>query len=143
MKQQSTAARPPVHHEQLAYAGVLDRLSHLAMLFLAGGYMTYVFRLLPQKVGIADIAANWHLRASEMQARLDAPVGWSFIASPESFLRGDALSYLSIILVCMIPVACLLWTAPSFFREKRPVFGIIAILQVVILAVASSGILVR
>ncbi|MDT9546602.1 MAG: hypothetical protein HQ516_02770 [Chlorobium sp.] len=137
------SAKPLVHKEQLAYAGVLDKLSHFAMLFLAGSYAAYIFELLPQKVSIAEIAANWHLRAPLMQEKLDAPLGWSFMSGMESFWRGDALSYLAIIIICMIPVICLLVTAPVFFREKRLVFGIIALLQVLILLVAATGILVR
>jgi hypothetical protein len=140
---QDTLGKPPVQNEQLAYAGVLDKLSHFAMLFLGGSYAAYVFLLLPQKVSINAMAANWHLKASVMQEKLNAPVGWSFMTSPESFLRGDALSYLAIIMICMIPVVCLLFTAPAFFREKRPIFGVIALLQVLILLVAATGMLVR
>ncbi|KAA6231698.1 hypothetical protein EKD00_03115 [Chlorobium phaeovibrioides] len=140
---QEPADKPHVHKEQLAYAGVLDKLSHFAILFLTGSYAAYIFQLLPRKVSIADIAANWHLRASLMQEKLDAPLGWSFMSGMESFWRGDALSYFAIILICMIPVVCLLVTAPAFFREKRPVFGVIAILQVLILLVAATGVLVR
>ncbi|ABB22920.1 hypothetical protein [Pelodictyon luteolum] len=140
---QDTLGKPPVQNEQLAYAGVLDKMSHFGMLFLGGSYAAYVFLLLPQEVTISDMAANWHLKASVMQAKLNAPVGWSFMASPESFLRGEALSYLAIIMICMIPVVCLLVTAPAFFREKRPIFGVIALLQVLILLVAATGMLVR
>jgi hypothetical protein len=65
------------------------------------------------------------------------------MSNAESFWRGDALSYLAIIIICMIPVVCLLVSAPAFFREKRPVFGVIALVQVLILLVAATGILVR
>lgn len=140
---QAPASKIEIHHEQLAYAGVLDRLSHLAILFIGASYAAYVLDLLPQGISIADIAANWHLRASEMQSTLHAPLGWSFMADPSSLGRGDTLSYLSIILVCMIPVACLLFTAPAFLREKRPAFVVLSLLQVLILLVAATGILVR
>jgi len=137
------APAPQVHHEQLAYAGVLDRLSHLAILVIGGSYAAYVLNLLPQGVSIVETASSWHLRASEMQSTLHAPLGWSFMADPSSLGLGDTLSYLSIILVCMIPVICLLFTAPAFLREKRPVFVVLSLLQVLILLVAATGILVR
>jgi len=140
---QDPSSKSHVQKEQLAYAGVLDKLSHFAILFLAGSYATYIFNLLPPKVSIADIAANWHLRAPVMQAKLNAPLGWSFMSNAESFWRGDALSYLAIIIICMIPVVCLLVFSACFFREKRPVFGVIALVQVLILLVAATGILVR
>jgi len=63
---QDPSSKSHVQKEQLAYAGVLDKLSHFAILFLAGSYATYIFNLLPPKVSIADIAANWHLRAPVM-----------------------------------------------------------------------------
>ena len=56
---QDPSSKSHVQKEQLAYAGVLDKLSHFAILFLAGSYATYIFNLLPPKVSIADIAASF------------------------------------------------------------------------------------
>jgi len=126
---------------QLVYAQVLETVSHVGIAFLVGGYFVYVLQLLPLSVPIDAIAANWHLKASEMQQKLHTPSGWSFLKSTAALLKGDVVSYLSIFYLAMATIACLAFATITFYREKNYVYTALAVLQVVVLLVAASGLI--
>ncbi len=127
---------------QLVYAQVLEIVSYAGFAFLAIGYVVYVLQLLPLSVPIDAIAANWHLKASDMQQKLHTPLGWSFSGgTPAALLQGDIISYLSIFFLAMATIACLAFAAVTFYREKNYLYVTIAVLQVVVLLVAASGLI--
>ena len=126
---------------QLVYARVLEMVSHVGMAFLALGYVVYVLQLLPLSVPIDAIAGNWHLKASEMQQKLHTPAGWSILSSSGALFKGDVVSYLSIYYLAMATVVCLAFASVIFYREKNYLYTTIAVLQVLVLLVAASGLI--
>ena len=128
---------------QLIYARVLDLASHLGMALIAIGYLVYVLQLLPLSVPIDAVAGNWHLRASVVQQKLHMPAGWSFMEAGGTLLKGDVISYLSIIYLAMATILCLAFSSMTFFREKNYIYTVIALLQVAVLLFASSGVVGR
>ncbi len=128
-----------VDEVQTVYARVLEIVSHVGFVFLSVGYLVYVMQLLPLSVPIEAIAGNWHLKASEMQQKLQIPAGWSFVSSTAALGKGDVLSYLSILYLAMATVICLVFAITAFYREKNYLYTAIAVLQVVVLLVAASG----
>jgi len=126
---------------QLVYAQVLENVSHIGIAFLTVGYLAYVLQLLPLSVPIDIIAGNWHLKASEMQHKLHTPSGWSFLHNTAILLKGDIISYLSIFYLAMATIVCLAFATITFYREKNYVYTTLAVLQVVVLLVAASGLI--
>jgi uncharacterized membrane protein len=126
---------------QTVYAWVLEIVSHVGFAFLSVGYLVYVMQLLPLSVPIEAIAGNWHLKASEMQHKLNIPVGWSFLSSTAALGKGDVVSYLSIFYLAMATVICLVFAMVTFYREKNYLYTMIAVLQVVVLLFAASGLI--
>jgi uncharacterized membrane protein len=125
---------------QLIYARVLETVSHVGMVFLAVGYLVYVLQLLPLSVPIDAIAGNWQLNASAMQQKLHTPSGWAFLSSTAALVHGDVVSYLSIYFLAMVTIICLAFAIITFYREKNYLYTTIAVLQVVVLIIASAGI---
>lgn len=122
---------------QLAYASVLGVASTLGMVLIAAGYVLYVFDLLPSAASAADVAAHWHLRASELHRAVPVPSGWDWIGQPG---RGDVLSYASIIYLSASTIFCLAFIIPAFIRENDRIYTVITILQVCVLVFAAAGI---
>lgn len=128
---------------QLAYAKTLDVVSHGVLLLMVAGYLAYMMQLLPLSLPVESIAANWHLSASAMQAKLHPSCGWECFSSLPALLHGDALSYASVVFLAMSTLICLITAAVVFSSEKRSLFLVITTLQVVVLLVAASGIMTR
>ncbi|MBM3162701.1 MAG: DUF1634 domain-containing protein [Chlorobi bacterium] len=123
---------------QLTYASVLGIASTLGMILIAAGYVLYVFELLPSSASAADIAAHWHLRASELHHAVHVPSGWDWTGQ---LGRGDVLSYVSIIYLSASTIFCLAFIVPAFIREKDQIYTVITILQVCVLVFAATGII--
>jgi hypothetical protein len=126
---------------QFAYAKTLDIVAHAVMLVIGIGYLLYILRLLPLTVPIETIAGNWQLSSSELQSKLHVFCGWSCFTSLPVLLHGDAVSYASVVMLSMATLFCLVTAVMAFFREKNHLFLMIAILQVVVLLVAASGVM--
>jgi hypothetical protein len=141
MTEQNRPQDVKIDDVQIAYAKTLDIVTHVGIVVIAVGYLVYILGVLPDSVSIDAIAANWHLRASEMQHQLPVPSGWSFTTSIDSMLKGDVISYMTIIYISLSMIACLLVAAYVFMREKNFAYTLISILQVAILCIAASGIL--
>lgn len=124
---------------QLVYARVLDIVSHVAIFFLAVGYLIYVLQLLPLAVPIESISGNWHLSASEMQQKIHTPSTWLFFSTPGILFKGDIVSYISIFYLSMVTVICLVVAAVLFYRGKNYLYFVITIFQVLVLLIAASG----
>jgi len=122
---------------QLAYASVLSVAATLGMVLIAVGYLLYVFDILPSLASAADIAAHWHLKASELHKAVQVPSGWNWIGE---LGRGDVLSYASIIYLSGATIFCLAFIVPAFIREKNFIYTVLTILQVCILVFAAAGI---
>ena len=131
---------PAIDNVQLVYGRVLETVSHVGMAFLTAGYLVYVLQLLPPSVPIDAIAGNWHLKASELQQKLHTPSGWSFLSSTAALAHGDVVSYLSIYFLAMATIICLAFTIIIFYREKNYLYTTISVLQVLVLLIASAGV---
>ncbi|HWR01294.1 MAG TPA: hypothetical protein VN371_05475 [Chlorobaculum sp.] len=126
---------------QIVYAKTLDYVAHTVIVVMAVGYLLYMTQLLPLSVPIETIAGNWHLSATSMQAKLNLPCGWECFSAPAGILHGDVLSYISVIFLSLSTLICLASAVAAFISEKKYLYSTIAILQVLVLLVAASGIM--
>ncbi|NTW83353.1 MAG: DUF1634 domain-containing protein [Chlorobiaceae bacterium] len=122
---------------QLDYAAVLGFTSTIGMVLIALGYLVYISGMLPSAVPATEVAAHWHLKASEFHKVVQMPSGWNWLGE---LGRGDVLSYASILYLASATILCLSWIVPSFIREKNRIYTAITIFQVLVLLFAAAGI---
>jgi|GEM_PF-1059232 len=119
------------------YANILERLSNIGLVLVILGFVVYVFHILPLSISVQSIADNWGHSASDLAAKNIVHTGWSWV----KYLPGaDVLSLATIALLTMTPFFCLLVTAGFYLKHKDMAYSIITILQLVVLAIAVSGI---
>jgi len=123
---------------QRVYGQVLHWVSTLGIVFVILGFAIYIFELFPLKVPISDIAQNWHLGAEELNHTFHLPTGWTWV---NDMLHGDVLSFASIVYLAGGTIICLVAVAVVFFREKNMIYTTIAVLQILVLVFAASGII--
>lgn len=126
------------NNAQLVYANVLHWASTLGIVFVVLGFAVYVFELLPLSVSIDDIAQSWHLSAAELNQQYHLPTGWAWVSD---ILKGDILSFASIVYLSGATIICLVAVAGVFFKEKNIIYTVIAVLQVLVLVFAASGVI--
>ena len=124
--------------EQLAYAVILDWGMKLGLIGICITFAVYVFKLLPPYVPLNLLPILWKLNAHAFLEAIDYKGGWAWI---NNLGYGDFLNYIPIAFLGALTIICYLRIIPIFFKKKDLIYGILSIIQVLILILAASGIL--
>jgi hypothetical protein len=124
--------------EQMAYAGVLNigMWSGLALLIVT--FFVYVSGVLPTFVPINDLPKYWTMRVHDFNVALHAPTGWGWAPL---IGNGDYLNFVPIAILSGLTILCYLVILPILIRKKDTPYVVIAIVEVLVLALAASGLL--
>jgi hypothetical protein len=132
--------------EQLLYAKILASGMYLGLAILLITFTLYVTGIMTPVVPIEDLPGLWTLSAHEYLEVIDHQYlhtgslidGWRWITVVN---RGDFLNFIGIALLALVTIACYLGILPTLFRKKDWIYGSIAIMEVLILALAASGVI--
>ena len=124
--------------EQMAYAGVLNIGMWSGLALLVVTFFVYISGLLPSFVPIDDLPKYWTMRVHDFNAALHAPTGWGWTA----FIgNGDYLNFIPIAILAGLTLLCYLVILPILIRKKDTPYVVIAVVEVLVLALAASGLL--
>jgi len=132
------AQRVHASPEQLRYARVLDAGMKLGLGALAGGFLAYVFGLVPAHVPLAKMPELWTLAAPDYLRATGAPQGWGWLATLGS---GDAWPLVGIAILSGVSLLCFIALLPLYAARRDWVYFAIAVLEIGVLLLAASGIL--
>jgi hypothetical protein len=132
--------------EQVLYARVLEKGMYVGLLLLFITFALYVFGIMDPAVPLNEIAGYWNQDVhSYLEAinhnflHLDSlPTGWSWLALVG---KGDFLNFIPVAILSGVTILCYSVIVPGLFRRGDKAYGIMAILEAVILALAASGLL--
>jgi len=124
--------------EQMAYAGVLNigMWSGLALLIVT--FFVYISGVLPTFVPINELPKYWTMRVHDFNVALHAPTGWGWAPLVGN---GDYLNFVGIAILSGLTILCYLVILPILIRKKDTPYVVIAIVEVLVLALAASGLL--
>jgi hypothetical protein len=133
-----TIEKNKASEEQMAYAGVLNTGMWLGLAILIITFFIYLSGVLPSYVPIDDLPKYWTMRVHDYNVALHAPTGWGWVAHVG---QGDYLNFVGIAMLSGLTILCYLVILPILFRKKDMAYAIIAIVEVVVLSLAASGIM--
>lgn len=131
---------------QSRYARILAIGTRIGLVALVVTYALYVFGVLPSAVPLARVPELWRQSAPEYMEQVNAeflhfehpPYGWRWAG-----LAGKA-DYLNVVSICFlgfVTIACYLAIIPKLVAQRRRVYATIAVLEVLVLLLAASGVL--
>lgn len=123
---------------QLFYSALLSRLTKLGFAFLLLTFAIYLFGVLDNYVPRDLLHQYWGYPLFRYLEATNGKTGWAWL---QEIHHGDFLNLLPIAFLASITMICLLAIILRFFRNREPLQGIIAILEIMVLAVAASGLL--
>lgn len=124
--------------EQITYAKVLDAGMKIGLLSLIVFFIIYLVGILDPYIPVKNLPKYWSLSVHEYLQETGIHQGWSWI---RLLNKGDFLNFLGIAFLAGVTIVCYLAVIPLFFRKKDKVYGFLAILEVLVLLLAASGIL--
>ncbi len=133
-----TSDKARVSEEQITYANVLNIGMWLGFAILCVTFLLYVFGVLPSFVPIEDLSKHWGKKVHQFNHDLHAPTGWGWLSLVS---KGDYLNFVGIAMLAGLTIVCYLAILPSLLRKKDMPYVVIAIVEILVLTLAASGIL--
>lgn len=124
--------------EQLAYAKLLDIGMKLGLLMLVITFAVYVLGILPPHVPVNDLPNYWKMPVKQYLEATHIPHGWGWTSMVG---KGDFLNFIGVVFLAGVTILCYIRIIPIFFRKKDTIYGILAIIEVLVLVLAASGVL--
>jgi hypothetical protein len=137
---------PRPNEEQLLYAKILEIGMYIGLGLLLVTFFLYVSGIVQPAVPVEELPNYWEMSVHDyLEAtnhdhvhREHATTGWSWLLL---LGKGDYLNFLGIALLSGVTIVCYLGIVPILIMKRDLVFAVIALVEVVILALAASGIL--
>jgi len=122
--------------EQIAYANVLffGCWSGLALMVLT--YVLYVTGIMDPYVSMDNVVKYWAMPVHDYLADNNVPTGWGWA---KLLNKGDFLNFLGIALLAGLTIVGYIPAIFAYFKKKDFAFALIALLEVIVLCVAASG----
>ena len=124
--------------EQIAYAKLLDLGMKVGLLSLIITFVLYIAGILTPHVPVNDLPKYWGMPVKEYLYATNIHPGWSWLGM---LGKGDFLNFLGIAFLAGVTMICYIRIIPILFRKKDSVYGILAIIEVLVLGLAASGLL--
>lgn len=126
---------------QRRYAQWLRWTTRIGVVLLIATFVVYITGLVPDYVPISRLPSLWGQSAAQVLRLTHIPPGWHGWAS--LILHGDMMVLGTLgVLICS-SILCLAAAMPVFWRRGEHALVVISVLQILVLAVAASGVLAR
>ena len=129
---------PQATEEQILYADILNKGMLIGLLGLVVTFIIYATGILPTKIPLGDVQNYWVMPVSEYLAKTGIHAGWAWLGN---LGYGDMLTFLPIAFLSLLTIVCYLAILPGLIRKKDTAYVVLAIVEVIVLTVAASGIL--
>ena len=124
---------------QLRYADTLFYGALLGFVTMLITYALYVCGVLTPQIPLEEMPRLWSQSAAAYRAAGNIPQGWGWLALVG---KGDMCNFIGIAFLAALTIICFVQLAIGLLRQKQWIMAIIAILEVLVLSLAASGVLV-
>jgi hypothetical protein len=124
--------------EQLRYADVLEKGMLLGLLALLLTYFLYVTGIVAPYVPLDKLAHYWRGEVGHYLHDAGIATGWNWV---KMIGYGDFLNFVGIAFLAGVTIACYASIVPLLIRRRDRTYAVLAIVQIVVLSIAASGIL--
>ena len=123
--------------EQIIYANLLIIGVWAGIFIMITTYVIYLTGILSPHIDISAIPQLWGKGVGEFLEITHSPHGWGWLAL---LGKGDFLNYIGFVLLALMTILCYLVLVRGYIRQKNWIFAAIAIMEIIVLSVAASGI---
>lgn len=124
--------------EQLAYARLLDLGMKVGLASLVVTFLVYLSGVLTPHIPVQDLPKYWGMPVNDYLAATGIQPGWAWIRLLD---QGDFLNFLGIAFLAGVTIVCYLRIIPIFLKKKDLVYACLAVVEVLVLTLAASGLL--
>ena len=137
MEEKSDASLEPTP-EQIRYARFLEKGMYVGLACLLITFALYVFGIMEPFIPLEKLPGYWSKSVREYLAETGIEPGWSWVWK---LGYGDFVNFIGIATLAGVTLFCYGSIIPLLLKRKDKVYAVLAILEVLVLAVAASGII--
>ena len=124
--------------EQVLYSKILNIGMLIGLAGLVIAFIIYCTGVLAPLIPLEKVQTYWILSVHEYLTQSGIQAGWAWFGNLQF---GDMLNFLPIAFLSLLTIVCYIAIIPVLIRKKDTAFDVIAVLEIMVLAVAASGIL--
>jgi len=124
--------------EQILYAKVLEKGMYIGLLILLITFGLYAFGVMDPYIPLNKLSNYWSMNVNDYLHHTNIKAGWAWVGMLK---YGDFVNFIGIAILAGITILCYAAIVPTLLKNKDRVYAVLAILEVIILSVAASGIL--
>jgi len=124
--------------EQVLYAKILNIGMLIGLIGLVVAFIIYSTGILEPLIPLEKVQSYWILSVHEYLEQSGIQAGWAWFGNLQF---GDMLNFLPIAFLSLLTIVFYIAIIPGLIRKKDTAFVVIAILEIIVLSVAASGIL--
>jgi hypothetical protein len=124
--------------EQVLYGKILNKGMLVGLLGLIVTFIVYGAGILAPRIPLGQVQNYWVMPVDKYLELSGIHAGWAWIGK---LGHGDMLNLLPIAFLSGLTIVCYLAIIPGLMRKKDTAYVVLAIVEVIVLCVAASGIL--
>jgi len=124
--------------EQLLYARILEKGMYLGLLILLITYALYVFGIMDPYIPLDKLSNYWSLSVHDYLEHTGIKAGWAWLGMLN---YGDFINFIGVALLAGVTIMCYAAIVPTLLKSKDTAYAVLAVIEVIILSAAASGIL--
>jgi hypothetical protein len=124
--------------EQVLYAKVLEIGMYIGLLILFVTFGLYAFGILDPYIPLDKISNYWSYNVHEYLEHAEIKAGWAWLGMLK---YGDFINFIGIAMLAGVTIFCYAAIVPTLLKNNDKVYAVLAVLEVIILSAAASGIL--
>ena len=134
-KQPATLEATP---EQLLYARILEIGMYFGLLILFVTFGLYAFGIVDPYIPLDKISDYWSMNVNDYLKHAEIKAGWAWLGMLK---YGDFINFIGVAILAGVTIICYAAIVPTLLKNNDKVYAILAVLEVIILSAAASGIL--
>mgnify|MGYP006284657421 CR=1 FL=1 len=124
--------------EQVTYANILFYGAWAGIALMVITYLIYIFGLMSPHIPLHEVPNYWGMSADQylLEANVESGWGWASLLG-----KGDFLNFLGIAFLGVLTIIGYLTLISAYIKKGDKAYSLIAIIEVLVLVLAASGIL--
>lgn len=135
---EKTSADLKAGPEQLIYATILEKGMLLGLLILFITFIIYAFGIVKPYIPLEQISHYWSMNVHEYLHHAKIKGGWNWVTM---LGYSDFLNFIGIAILAGVTIICYAAIVPILCKTKDWAYAIFAVLEILILGLAASGLL--
>ncbi|MEK6193220.1 MAG: DUF1634 domain-containing protein [Deltaproteobacteria bacterium] len=124
--------------EQLLYARILEIGMYIGLLVLFVTFGLYAFGIVDPYIPLDKISNYWSMNVNDYLKHAEIKAGWAWLGMLK---YGDFINFIGVAMLAGVTIFCYAAIVPTLLKNNDKVYAILAVLEVIILSAAASGIL--